>query len=274
MPANDPGTAPATPQKRALPVRKTFLANAVLADLENEMTNISARPTVTGDHVLLLTEDVSLLENCDVMEGVEFGSPDEAEMLKRIANKDIDIPSFCVIETRTRLKGKQPVRTNIVQEDTSDESYTKRHRKHELAEKKLKNRERERLAHELYQQQLTVEKLRNMDRGNLLSIATALRRADGLPQKEAEDIDALHKRLLREAEDQLKRYEMLGLGDKRRNGITSTSMAAGIWQARWDWGGCDTDDTETVARIDGVRGVGARAIHAEAEYAHEELHAV
>lgn len=108
------------------------------------------------------------------------------------------------------------------QEDTSDEAYLKRHRKHELAEKKLKNRERERLAHELYQQQLTVERLRNMDRGNLLSIATALRRADGLPQKEAEDIDALHRRLLREAEDQLKRYEMLGLGDKRRTGITVT----------------------------------------------------
>lgn len=72
-------------------------------------TDTSSRPTVTGEHVLLLTNDASLLENCEVMDGVEFGSPEEAEMLKRIAQKDIEIPSFCVIDTRTRLKGKQLV---------------------------------------------------------------------------------------------------------------------------------------------------------------------
>ncbi|KAG0188150.1 hypothetical protein DFQ28_005324 [Apophysomyces sp. BC1034] len=101
----------------------------------------------------------------------------------------------------------------------SEEYYLKRHRKHEMEEKKQKNREKERLQHELYQQQQMVDRIRSMDRSTLLSIISSLRHREEEDDDENEDdmeghvdVDAVHCQLLRDAEETLKRYEMLGFG--------------------------------------------------------------
>src|SRR5438105_2549854 len=99
--------------------------------------------------------------------------------------------------------------------------YEKRHRKYELAEKKLKNRERERLAYERYQQQLAVDKLRNMEMNRLIPIAALRHEGASSSSSSSNTLDAsglevMHRKLLREAEDTLKRYDELGLGGKKR----------------------------------------------------------
>ncbi|KAF9585113.1 hypothetical protein BGW38_003848 [Lunasporangiospora selenospora] len=129
---------------------------------------------------------------------------------------------------------------SILDEDLSDEAYEKRHRKQEMAEKKIKNREREKLRHAMYQQQLVVEKLRHMEINRLLPISAfrtlykSTAEQDSSQQRHALNADSpsdqrphqqislaaaramqdeYHRRLLREAEENLRRYEQLGLGD-------------------------------------------------------------
>jgi hypothetical protein len=97
-------------------------------------------------------------------------------------------------------------------------AYEKRHRKHELAEKKLRNREREKLAYERYQQQLAVEKLRNTDSKSLISVA-ALRNKDAT--NDASKLQIAHQKLLKEAEDTLAIYDSFGLGGKKRKADTT-----------------------------------------------------
>ncbi|CAG8705216.1 18888_t:CDS:2, partial [Acaulospora morrowiae] len=116
------------------------------------------------------------------------------------------------------------LRSKAQEEDISDAAYEKRHRKHELAEKKLKNRERERLAYERYQQQLAVEKLRNTDSKSLISVA-ALRNNDAT--NDASKLETVHKKLLKEAEDTLARYDSLGLGGKKRKTDVSSNNTEG-----------------------------------------------
>ncbi|KAF9909028.1 hypothetical protein BX616_011324 [Lobosporangium transversale] len=153
--------------------------------------------------------------------------------------------------------------SNASQEEVlTDEVYEKRHRKQEMAEKKLKNREKEKLRHAMYQQQLVVEKLRHIDINRLMPIsafrslqkttteqeyqhphhykdssnpnmdessaspsisasssqqtvgATAAAAAAPISLATAKIMqDAYHRRLLREAEENLRRYEQLGLGE-------------------------------------------------------------
>ncbi|KAG0377074.1 hypothetical protein BGX24_006755 [Mortierella sp. AD032] len=125
-----------------------------------------------------------------------------------------------------------------LEENLSDEVYEKRHRKQEMAEKKLKNREKEKLRHAMYQQQLVVEKLRNMEVNRLMPISAfrtlqktieleqQLREAnaslDDSHQHHSNSIslaaakmmqDEYHRRLLQEAEENLRRYEQMGLAD-------------------------------------------------------------
>lgn len=125
------------------------------------------------------------------------------------------------------------------EENLSDEVYEKRHRKQEMAEKKLKNREKEKLRHAMYQQQLVVEKLRHMEVNRLMPISAfrSLQKTVELEEqlKEASASldsahhhhsnnnislvaakimqDEYHRRLLQEAEENLRRYEQLGLAD-------------------------------------------------------------
>ncbi|KAI9285408.1 hypothetical protein BC943DRAFT_265479, partial [Umbelopsis sp. AD052] len=92
-----------------------------------------------------------------------------------------------------------------------DEAYLRRHRKHEMAEKKLKNREKERLRYDMQQQMRLVDRLKNMNRTNLLATLSSRLRRDGIGELDEAEIKSLHQRMIREAEELLMRYEALGL---------------------------------------------------------------
>lgn len=100
----------------------------------------------------------------------------------------------------------------------------KRHRKHEIDEKKQKNREKERLKHGYYQQKQLVERIKAMDKSLLQSIVSSIRHRTHKDQEEEEPVDIeaehayledLHDRLLTDALEHLKRYELLGLSNNK-----------------------------------------------------------
>ncbi|KAF8984788.1 hypothetical protein BGZ46_007025 [Entomortierella lignicola] len=141
--------------------------------------------------------------------------------------------------TNTTLGKIEGVSISTTQEEIlTDEVYEKRHRKQEMAEKKVKNREKEKLRHAMYQQQLVVEKLRHIEINRLMPISAFRSLQKTVEQEQqlhkensgtnAEDStaqapislaaarimqDEYHRRLLREAEENLRRYEQLGLGE-------------------------------------------------------------
>lgn len=82
----------------------------------------------------------------------------------------------------------------------------------------MKNREKERLQYERYQQQLAVEKLRNTDSKTLMSVASL--RSNEPANNDMIRLETVREKLLKEAEDQLARYDSLGLGGlgKGKNG--------------------------------------------------------
>jgi hypothetical protein len=98
-----------------------------------------------------------------------------------------------------------------VNEETDDETYLRRHRKHEMAEKRVKNREKELLRYGMHQQMRLVERLKSMDRTNLLATLSPRLRRDGIGELDEAEVKSLHKRMIREAEELLMRYEALGL---------------------------------------------------------------
>lgn len=114
----------------------------------------------------------------------------------------------------------------------SDEYYLSRHRKHEMEEKKQKNREKERLEHELYQQKQLVERLTTLDKSTLASIVSSLRPltnskpAIAHSSMTSTELDRLHHILLQDARDQMYRYERLGLGRKRGQGFAVAMSSA------------------------------------------------
>ncbi|KAG0240309.1 hypothetical protein BGX31_002061 [Mortierella sp. GBA43] len=140
--------------------------------------------------------------------------------------------------TNTTLGRIEGITSDSDQEEIlTDEVYEKRHKKHEMAEKKFKNREKEKLRHAMYQQQLVVEKLRHIEINRLMPIS-AFRSLQKTVEQEQQHLkesgsgtedgtqhapislaaarimqDEYHRRLLREAEENLRRYEQLGLHD-------------------------------------------------------------
>ncbi|GBC03347.1 hypothetical protein RclHR1_05080013 [Rhizophagus clarus] len=198
-------TSEPNPKKRVLPPRKVGTLASVLADEVAADQAALLAPLISGETTILLTSDESLLETCDVIEDNE----DEGLIkTNSIDDKEISVPSFRVVNGD--ISG---LRSKAQEEDISDVAYEKRHRKHELAEKKLRNREREKLAYERYQQQLAVEKLRNTDSKSLISVA-ALRNKDAT--NDASKLQIAHQKLLKEAEDTLAIYDSFGLGGKKR----------------------------------------------------------
>ncbi|CAO3661376.1 unnamed protein product [Umbelopsis ramanniana] len=124
---------------------------------------------------------------------------------------EIKVPSFRVIDHKIPAASKKTAQKLPVTEDTDDEMYLRRHRKHEMAEKKLKNREKERLRYDMQQQMRLVEKLKSMNRTNLLATLSSRLRRDGIGELDEAEIKSLHQRMIREAEELLMRYEALGL---------------------------------------------------------------
>ncbi|KAG0262668.1 hypothetical protein BG011_009888 [Mortierella polycephala] len=158
------------------------------------------------------------------------------------------------LTTSTTLGKIEGIGSHAAQEEIlTDEVYEKRHRKQEMAEKKVKNREKEKLRHAMYQQQLVVEKLRHIEINRLMPISAfrTMQKTEQQQHKDAGSVavedtnlsmqhhqqqqqqqhpqqqqqtpvslavaramqDEYHRRLLREAEENLRRYEQLGLGE-------------------------------------------------------------
>ncbi|KAI8991273.1 hypothetical protein BDF20DRAFT_843762 [Mycotypha africana] len=147
------------------------------------------------------------------------------------------------------------------EEEISDEFYLKRHRRHEMEEKKQKNREKEMLRHGYYQQKQLVERIKSMDKIVLQSIVSSIRHRTSSQQQsnkeqgkgktntvagkkkqeqqqqlseenvsntnkkadEEDYLDNLHQRLLYDALEHLRRYELLGFSSGVSNNINTAS---------------------------------------------------
>lgn len=116
----------------------------------------------------------------------------------------------------------------------TEDYYLKRHRRHEKEEKTQKNREKERLRHGYYQQKQLVERIKTMDKSLLQSIVTSIRHRthyeEGKAEEEEEEyLNDLHCRLLNDAVEHLRRYEVLGLSNERQeNSIEQDSSKVNI----------------------------------------------
>lgn len=151
-------------------------------------------------------------------------------LLKKYQKHDIPTPPSPpniehtphVIRTKPITKKSQPQ----VEQDAivlDEDYYLKRHRRHEKEEKTQKNREKERLKHGYYQQKQLVERIKTMDKSLLQSIVSSIRhRTHSKEEVEAEEWDEeeyledLHVRLLNDAMEHLRRYEVLGLSSNKQ----------------------------------------------------------
>ncbi|CDZ97875.1 hypothetical protein [Phaffia rhodozyma] len=101
--------------------------------------------------------------------------------------------------------------TTTGQQDTSDEYYTKLHRKYETFEKKQKRLEKEKWAHERYNLKKRIELIKSMEAKSFSALVNAIAEKTsvvGRPRREV-DPEALREKLLEEAEVVLKRYDLL-----------------------------------------------------------------
>ncbi|KAK9765386.1 hypothetical protein K7432_006324 [Basidiobolus ranarum] len=117
--------------------------------------------TKLSDICFYITEDEAILNECQIKE--EFGGELEEHVL--VTDLNIEIPHFVPIENLGGLKRQSRRKQNLepeTLEDTTSVAYEKRHRKHELTEKKMKNREQELLAHQEYKKRLMMEELRHL----------------------------------------------------------------------------------------------------------------
>ncbi|CEI94922.1 hypothetical protein RMCBS344292_09124 [Rhizopus microsporus] len=190
-------------EKRALPTRHNFLTEAVQQLLES--TSSSTEPTIDSTTLITVTSDEQ---------------PDSSFIDYGPSNSNSNSPKPISAEHVARVKIITPVRKRHDKENLdliSDDYYIKRHRKHELDEKKQKNREKERLRHGYYQQSQLVERIKTMDKGLLRSIVSSIRHRgsalipDMTEEAEEEYLNKLHERLLKDATELLRRYEALGL---------------------------------------------------------------
>lgn len=84
---------------------------------------------------------------------------------RNILKVNIPIPHFEILNFQSI-----PNETEDMVEDISDLAYCNRHRKYELAEKRVKNRENEVLQYNLYKMQELEEKMRYMEINNLIPL--------------------------------------------------------------------------------------------------------
>ncbi|KAG0031948.1 hypothetical protein BGZ81_000214 [Podila clonocystis] len=140
----------------------------------------------------------------------------------------------------------------VEEEDLHDGVYEKRHRKQEMLERRIKNREKEKLRHAMYQQQQVVEKLRHMDINRLMplsafrtqthkkttleepsnsSVSVSQTQDDGQGTGSSQISlaaakimqEEYHRRLIHEAEESLRRFEQLGLAGEPSSSLTDYS---------------------------------------------------
>ncbi|ORY95865.1 hypothetical protein BCR43DRAFT_315177 [Syncephalastrum racemosum] len=203
--------ASSTAQKRALPPRNSFLTEAVQAALDRQEDDLDTIP-FNADTVLVMQDSVDLASCNDAGPPPDLPSPHTETEPHR---------GFKVYTRTVRLKGRSKQDQDDTIEAPDEESYLRRHRKYEKEEKKVKNREKEKLQHEMYQQQQFVERVRQTDKNIIMSIATSLLQQRGQDPPPHIDADALRRRILRDAEDQLNRFEQLGFSLNSRKKTTA-----------------------------------------------------
>jgi hypothetical protein len=119
-----------------------------------------------------------------------------------------------------QVKCIKPISKKSCPQDALDDSYyLKRHRRHEKEEKTQKNREKERLKHGYYQQKQLVERIKTMEKSLLQSIVSSIRHRSTTQTEDWDEdayLDDLHCRLLNDAVELLRRYEVLGLNTNKQ----------------------------------------------------------
>lgn len=133
-------------------------------------------PLVTSAHILYIADNEEVLKEC-----TERGAVCVDQITGGAKPQQIEIPTFQVLEARhvnRQIHEKFPkgdpsvnpvsfrstystltllsliMILAIQNEELSDETYKQRHRKHEYAEKRLKNREKEYVRHQLYKRRM------------------------------------------------------------------------------------------------------------------------
>ncbi|KAI8581111.1 hypothetical protein K450DRAFT_234693 [Umbelopsis ramanniana AG] len=196
-------------QKRELPTRHSLLTDVAVADLEDAHTKLN-QPQFNGHTIIRILRDGSQLDGCQTLADGQGMAQASAQSRSELQT-EIKVPAFRVIDHKIPAASKKTAQKLPVTEDTDDEAYLRRHRKHEMAEKKLKNREKERLRYDMQQQMRLVDRLKSMNRTNLLATLSSRLRRDGIGELDEAEIKSLHQRMIREAEELLMRYEALGL---------------------------------------------------------------
>lgn len=194
-------------EKRELPTRHNFLTEAVKNLLEPKVA--THEPLIDSNSIITVTADPSVIKKYERHEK-SFSPP-----LPTIEQ----VPQVTRIKPVTKLTKKEL--DQITDQDASldEEYYLKRHRRHEKEEKTQKNREKERLKHGYYQQKQLVERIKTMDKSSLQSIVSSIRHRthyEGGEEEEDEYLNDLHCRLLNDAVDHLRRYELLGLSNEKQ----------------------------------------------------------
>ncbi|CEP12873.1 hypothetical protein [Parasitella parasitica] len=213
--------------KRELPTRHNFLTEAVQSYLESK--NATNEPSIDLKTIITVTSDVLLLKDFQYHEAP---APEPSAIIEHI-------PQFKIIEKTALNPTKRLKNDKTLDKDDiiDDEYYLKRHRRHELDEKKQKNREKERLLHGYYQQKQLVERIQTMDKNLLRSIVSSIRHRTHKREKEEEQeqatdeeqyLEDLHNSLLDEAQEHLNRYEVLGIGkpDEEADPSAAVDLAA------------------------------------------------
>lgn len=109
-------------------------------------------------------------------------------------------------------------------EDTSDEHYLRVHKKYEAFEKRQRKDERDKLAFERYKMRTRIDLMRGMSLSAWSTVVnTVMAREDssgywlkGKEKVKAAGVDWLRRRLVREGEEVLKRYDQLLPSDTKR----------------------------------------------------------
>jgi hypothetical protein len=109
-------------------------------------------------------------------------------------------------------------------DDVSDDYYHRLHRRYEAIEKRQRKDERDKIAFERYKMRTRIDLLRSISTSSWSSVVwTVLAREDptglwvkGKRAVQARGVDWLRRRLVKEGEEVMKRYDKMLPGDPRK----------------------------------------------------------
>ncbi|THH06672.1 hypothetical protein EW145_g3926 [Phellinidium pouzarii] len=174
-----------TKQKRVLPSRARRGgpgAGVGSGDIDLNILDLLKRrgendPLIPSKTVFVLTTDSRFVPSASTSElGLNHYANeryfDRVEVIKAYQEQqDIQIPEFTQMTDEEMVGGRLRARSNEVEcADLSDAAYEKRHRKHEMLEKRQRLREKEKLQHEHYKLKERIDQLRNIDYNAFLSL--------------------------------------------------------------------------------------------------------